>query len=42
MNLHTKKAYQILFFTIEYNKSKIKTTMDEEEEIDCNQERRGN
>jgi hypothetical protein len=41
MNLQTDKAYNF-FLTIEYNKSKIKTAMDEEEEVGCHRERRGN
>ena len=40
MNLQTDKAY--LFFMIEYNKYKIKATMNEEEEVGCHQECRGN
>ena len=41
INLQTDKAYQF-FFMIEYNKSKIKATMDEEEEVGCHRECRGN
>jgi len=41
MNLQTDKSYQF-FFMIEYNKSKIKATMDEEEEVGCHRECRGN
>jgi hypothetical protein len=43
MNLQADKSSQFFFFfMIEYNKSKIKATMDEEEEVGCHRECRGN